>query len=75
MSRQCHSRPERQFLEGQVFEGYAFGQPITVTLGYPEWVDYAGDPSFWTWHCKTHLGGDATLSERVLRAEFTAVTE
>jgi hypothetical protein len=66
-------RPNRRFHEGQVLKGYAFGQPITVTLDYPEWIDYAGEPHFWTWHAKTHLGGGATLSERVLAGEFEEI--
>lgn len=63
-------RPLPRFQEGQVFAGFAFGQAVTVTLSYPEWIDYAGEPHFWTWHATTHLGGGCTLSERVLADEF-----
>lgn len=67
-------RPLPRYQEGQVFSGYAFGQPITVTLDYPEWVDYAGPDEFWSWHIKTHLGGGGMLSERVIAGEFEAVS-
>lgn len=69
------SKPLPRYQEGQVFEGFSFGQPVTITLSYPEWVDYAGEPYFWTWHSKTQFGGACALSERVLREEFAAVVK
>lgn len=73
MSSSQSERPLPRFQEGQVFTGHAFGQPITVTLDYPEWIDYAGPRSFWSWHIKTHLGGGGMLAEHVLADEFQAV--
>ena len=66
-------RPLPRYREGQVFEGFAFGRPITVTLDYPEWIDYAGPHEFWSWHAKTQYGGGARLAEHILATEFQEV--
>lgn len=67
-------RPPLRFREGQVFEGYAFGRPITVRLDYPEWIDLDSAESFWSWHAITNLGGGASLAESELAEHWKLAT-
>lgn len=63
-------KPPTRYHAGQMFNGYAFGEPITVELERVEWINDGREP-FWSWHTTN----GAMISEEVLTEDFTLIAE